>query len=240
MTSTPRNVLRLIVFPTLMALLGAIDSDNDGFQTIFHVKASDFKSSGHNDYFILEPNYQLVYEGTEDGQTSRLVVTVLDETHTIDGVETRVIEEYESLGKDVTEISRNYFALDQQTSDVYYFGEDVDSYKDGKISGHAGSWQSGKANAHFGLFMPAKPSVGYKFAQEIAPQVAMDRAEIVEIDAKQSTPAGDFKHCINMKETSPLELKTVEYKLYAPGIGSVVDDEAKLIKYGFNVEKRQR
>jgi hypothetical protein len=67
----------------------------------------------------------------------------LNETKVVDGVETRVVEENESDKGKPVEISRNYFALDKQTGDVYYFGEDVDIYKDGKVSSHEGAWLAG-------------------------------------------------------------------------------------------------
>jgi hypothetical protein len=85
---------------------------------------------------------------------------VLDETKTIDNVETRVIEERETLGGEPVEVSRNFFAIDKHTHDVYYFGEEVDEYKDGKIASHGGAWESGKNGAHYGLALPAEPKVG--------------------------------------------------------------------------------
>src|SRR5437762_8506857 len=42
------------------------------------------------------------------------------------------------------------FALCKRTNSVYYFGEDVDIYKNGKIVGHEGSWLSGEKGAKFG------------------------------------------------------------------------------------------
>jgi hypothetical protein len=64
-----------------------------------------------------------------------LTITVLKETKLVDGVETQVVEEKETANGQVTEISRNYFAFSRKTSDVLYFGEDVDNYRDGKTSG---------------------------------------------------------------------------------------------------------
>jgi hypothetical protein len=131
----------------------------------------------------------------------------------------------------IVEVSQNYFAIDKTTSDVYYFGEDVDMYKDGKVSSHEGGWRSGKDGAHFGMFMPASPKVGQKYYQEIAPKVAMDRAEILSITEKVKVPAGEFGDCVKTEESTPLE-KGKEYKLYAPGVGLTNDGELKLVKYG--------
>jgi len=204
----------------------------DGWQDKFDVPAKNFSSTGKNEYFVLQPGFQATFEGKEDGKTARLVITVLDETRTIDGVETRVVEERESLGDEVVEVSRNFFAIDSSTSDVYYFGEDVDEYKHGQVSGHGGSWQAGKNGAKFGLFMPAHPKVGQKFYQELAPRIAMDRTEIVSVSDSVMTPAGKFSNCMKTEETTPLEPDVKEYKLYGPGPGLLVDGNLKLVKYG--------
>lgn len=78
--------------------------------------------------------------------------------------------------------------------------------------------------------MPAKPAVGQRFYQEIAPTVAMDRVEVVAIDETVKTPAGTFEHCVHLRETTPLE-RDVSHKYYAPGIGIIKDDEFELSEW---------
>ncbi|MBI3875160.1 MAG: hypothetical protein HY300_04210 [Verrucomicrobia bacterium] len=160
-----------------------------------------------------------------------LTITVLNETKIVDGVETRVIEEKETENGLTTEISRNYFCISKRTGDVFYFGEDVDIYKNGKVINHEGAWMSGVAGARFGLMMPGTPLLGARYHHEVAPKVAMDRAEIMTLGETVKTPAGKFEKCLKTEETTPLE-KTKERKFYAPGIGVVYDGELKLVKYG--------
>ena len=199
-----------------------------GWVDTFAVDKKDFVSAGSNDYFRLEPGYFLVLE---KGNV-RLIITVLDETKIVDGVETRVVEERESKGGKLLEVSRNYFAFNTADRGVYYFGEAVDIYKDGKIVGHEGEWESGRNEARFGLMVPGKPEVGAKFYQEIAPGVAKDRAEVVALDATIKTPAGEFRGCLKFVETTPLEPLAREAKVYAPGIGLVKDGSLLLVEYG--------
>src|SRR5262249_15116139 len=161
-----------------------------------------------------------------------VTVTVLNETKKVDGVETRVVEERETKDGKLVEVSKNYFAISKRTNSVYYFGEDVDTYKDGKVTGHGGSWLAGVKDAKFGLAMPGTPLVKARFYMEIAPGEAMDRAEIGGMKGRVKTPAGEFKNCLKLEETTPLEPKTKEYKYYAPGVGLVQDGDAKLVKYG--------
>lgn len=204
-----------------------------GFADAFPEAAADWASVGSNDYFILQPGYQLILEGKEGGKDLRLEITVLYETKTIDGVLTRVVEEKEIVGGKLIEDTRDYFAFSKKTRNVYYFGEDVDVYRDGKVVGHGGSWLSGVNGARYGLMMPGAPAVGYRHYQELAPGVGMDRAEIVSLTETMETPAGKFEKCLKVAESNPLEVGSHEYKIYAPGVGLLQDEDAKLVKYGF-------
>ncbi|HLL87475.1 MAG TPA: hypothetical protein VK387_09210 [Thermoleophilaceae bacterium] len=58
--------------------------------------------------------------------------------------------------------------------------------------------------------------VGAKYFQELAPGVAMDRAEHVSMQAVARTPAGTFRRCLKVRETTPLE-PDVSLKKYARG-----------------------
>lgn len=199
----------------------------------FAVDVKELTTVGENAYFILKPGYQLTLEGKESGKTVQLLVTVLPETRTIGGVETRIVEERESSGGVPIEVSRNFFAVHPRTHDVYYFGEEVDTYKNGKLSGHEGAWQHGQNNAHFGLMMPGTPGIGQRFYQELAPGIAMDRAEIVSLTEQASTPAGVFDRCLKSRETTPLEAFSHEFKLYAPGVGLIKGGSLMLVSHTY-------
>lgn len=194
----------------------------------FGVEKGELSATGRNPYFILEPGHQLVFEEGKE----RLVITVLDETKIVDGVETRIVEERETNDGQPVEVSRNYFAISQRTNSVFYFGEDVDMYKDGKVVSHEGAWLAGVNGAKFGLMMPGQVLLKARYYQEIAPKVAMDRAEILSLSETVKTSAGEFRNCLKSEETTPLEPKAKEYKYYAPGIGLVQDGSLKLVRYG--------
>jgi hypothetical protein len=199
----------------------------------FPVDLNELASEGENPYFILKPGYQLTLEGKEGRKPVQLVITILQETEKIGGVVTRVLEERESAGGVLVEVSRNFFAIHPRTRDVYYFGEDVDIYKNGKIDSHEGAWRHGSNNAHFGLMMPGSPTLGQRHYQELAPKVAMDRVEIVSTTARSTTPAGVFENCLKMRETTPLELFARDTKVYARGIGIVEDGPLKLVSHKY-------
>jgi hypothetical protein len=219
-----------------LAGLAACDAmpGSAAYQRDFAIAQCALTHTGRNDYMILEPGYQAVLEG--DG--TRLQITVLDETKLVDGVVTRVVEEREWSGGQLSEVARNFFAICPATKDIYYFGEDVDFYKDGKVTGHAGTWLAGKDGARAGLIMPGQPRAGMKYYQEVAPGVAMDRAEVLGFDAACKTPAGTFANCLRTKEIAALDFWSAlmfwdaEEKIYAPGIGLVRDGDLLLTRRG--------
>lgn len=191
-----------------------------------------FETTGRNLFCILEPGYQLVLEAAEGDDTSRLVITVLNETKKIGNVETRIVEESESENGEIREISKNFFAFCKQDSSIYYFGEEVDIYKKGKVVSHEGSWIAEESNKP-GIIMPGKIVIGQKYYMEYAPGIAIDLAENVSVTEIKQTPAGKFENCLKTEETSGLNPKEKEYKFYAPGIGLIKDENLLLTNYGF-------
>ncbi len=82
--------------------------------------------------------------------------------------------------------------------------------------------------------MPGIILLGSKYYQEIAPDVAMDKSEIVGVNETVKVPFGSFNGVIHMKETSDLEPATkAEENLHAPGVGPVIDGDTKLISAGY-------
>ena len=192
----------------------------------FHQENCTFSSVGRNRFFILEPGHQLTLESSEE----KVVITVLDKTKKIGNVITRVVEEREEVDGKLKEISRNFFAICREHGDVFYFGEEVDDYKDGKIVNHSGAWRADEKDSRAGIIMPGTILLGARHYQEIAPN-AQDRAEILSDDVTMKTPAGKFRNCLKVEETSGIDPDDLCYKTYAPGVGIIQDDDLVLTKY---------
>jgi hypothetical protein len=203
--------------------------DEPAFTDTFAEDKADLGPSGRNRWFCLEPGRYWVLEGKEEGKTLRVTCTMLAETKTIDGVECRALEVREELDGALIEVTRDYHAISRRTGNVYYFGEDVDVIEDGKVVGHEGAWLSGEDGARFGLFVPAVPLLGARYYQEIAPNVAMDRAEILGIDEVVQTPAGTFRGVLHYVETNPLEPGHEDHKYFSPEVGFLVKEEESLV-----------
>jgi hypothetical protein len=194
----------------------------------FGLSNCSLASAGRNPYLVLEPGYQLILEGGSE----KLAITVLRQTKDVAGVTTRVVEEREWKDGELIEVSRNFFAICPATEDVFYFGEEVDDIDEGEVVGHAGAWLAGEKGARAGLIMPGDPKVGMKYYQEVAPDVALDRAEIVSVDETVDTPAGTFSDCVRTEEGTALDTSEREAKSYAPGIGLIQEEDLLLTRYG--------
>jgi hypothetical protein len=225
-----RSLLAIVAWPGIAPAQETRPAADSWRATLVPIEEA-FTNAGRHTYFVLEPGYQLVLTGREDGKPAELTITVLDETREVAGVSTRVVEEREVVGGDVVEVSRNFFALGLMSSNLCYFGEEVDMYEGGKVSSHEGAWQAGLKGAKHGILLPGSFRVGDRYYQEQAPGVAMDRAENVSTNETLRTPAGVFQRCLKTKETTALEPGS-EYKIYAPGVGLLQDGALKLVKHG--------
>ena len=229
LTKAPLIISTVLMVGAVTALAGQAQSRGAAPQEakrwteVADTAGCKWSSTGRNDFFILEPGDQAVFEG-RDGRTAvTLVITVLNDIRRIGNVDTRVVEERETHNGQLEEVSRNFFALCGPSADVFYFGEEVDIYKNGKLADHEGSWVAEKAGAKAGLFMPARPLLGARFYQELAPGVAMDRVEVMSDREILKTPAREFRDAVKTEETTPLEPGVKDYKVYARGVGMIQD-----------------
>lgn len=196
----------------------------------FDLSKHTLMTTGRNDFFILETGYRLVL----DGGMTEMQITVLEETRMIGDIETRVVEEREWEEGSLTEVSRNFYAISRETGDVFYFGEEVEKYTQGKMTGHEGAWQAWEHGAMPGMIMPGEPREGMRFFMGMAPQKAMDWAEIVSLDAALRTPVGLHENCLKVREGTQLNPDEEEFKTYARGIGLIRAENMFLVEYGFS------
>lgn len=235
-------LMTLIIVP---AALPALAQEEREFTDQFPLADCTFVPWGGNAYFDLTPGNVLVLDNqacVDDGECDEfedVTITVTDEvrdiTFEIDGaqttVTTRVIEERENADGELAEISRNFFATCAPMGDVYYFGEDVEDYEDGEIVGSSGAWLAGVDGARPGIIMPDRAFLlGSRYFQEVAPDVALDRAEHVAQDLSVEVPGGNFEGCVQVFEDTPLEPDSDSEKVYCPGVGLVVDDDLELVQ----------
>ena len=167
-----------------------------------------------NPYFPLAPGSRWVYRETAtDGSEQRVVVKVTHRTRLIaNGVRARIVRDTVSERGHVIEDTFDWYAQDKD-GNVWYLGEDTKEYENGKVVSTEGSWEAGVDGARGGLVMPAHPRPGMRYRQEYLAGEAEDRARVVSI----------FEDSVLTREWTPLEPKLFEYKLYARGVGTVLE-----------------
>ena len=212
-------------------MAAAGECDHLAYTDTFRPQDCTFLTAGRAPYFVLEPGYWLRLEGGDKGERTEVIITVTRDTQMVDGVKTRVVEERERLNGEIIEISRNFMALCAETGSVFYFGEDVDIYEDGVIVSHDGAWRAGVGGARAGILMPGAFLLGSRYFQEVAPGVALDRACHTAMNLTETTPAGTFRDCVEVRETTPLEPGSKSIKGYCPGIGLIRDSSLKLVDW---------
>jgi hypothetical protein len=159
-------------------------------------------------------------------KSERVERTARPEVHKIfqlggQAVEALAVEdrEYDSAGH-LTEATLDYFAQADDGT-VYYLGEDVNTYKDGRITGHAGGWLLGKETKTPGVLLPAHPKVGDRFQSENVPGITREDDEVVSTSETLTVPAGMFPHCLKIQERA--DDGATEFKFYAPGVGVIAE-----------------
>lgn len=196
-----------------------------------------------NPYLPLYSLKQDVLEGTEDGHKVRIERTVKPDVHktfTIGGktVESLAVEDREFKDGELEEVALDYFA---QATDgtVLYLGEDVDEYKDGKVSSHEGSWLFGKDTKTPGVIMPARPKVGATFRSEDVNREIHEDDEVVSASEDVKVPAGSYRNCVKVKET--LAEGDVEFKYFAFGVGCVreVPKDGNVVLISHNAKSKE-
>ena len=176
-----------------------------------------------NPYLPFPVGASWTYEGTEDGETENVKVTVTPERKEIMGISATVVRDTVSTGDgEVVEDTYDWYAQDRD-GNVWYLGEDSTEFENGKAVGTSGSWEAGVDGALPGIVMQAQPEVGQAYRQEYYVGEAEDLAEVDQLDATESVPFGDFDQLVVIKEWNPLEPDVVEEKYFAPGVGLVLE-----------------
>ena len=180
-----------------------------------------------NPYLPLESLKQDILEGKEAGKLFRIERTRQTGTKSFtvgaSKVEAMIVEDKVFVEGKLHEIALDYFAQSDDGT-VYYLGENVDNYKDGKVVNHDGTWLYGIHTKQLGVMMPAKPAVGDKFRSEDAPNITREDDEVISVSETVTIAAGTYKNCIKIKEI--LSDGEIEYKFYAPKVGVVKEQPA--------------
>lgn len=186
------------------------------------INPKDFSSHIEgNPYFNLPVGTVVTFEEqTEDGMET-VRIEILDETVKVNGIETRVYWDRVYVDGELVEDTRDYIAQ-HKNGDVWYFGEDVNNYEDGKLTDHHGTWLYGEHNAQPGIWIKANPRVDEVYRQEYLAGEAEDMVEVISLDATVSANGKTYTGCLQTFDYTPLDEEAQEHKFYCKDTGTLV------------------
>jgi hypothetical protein len=199
----------------------AAPSAGSGYEPV--LDPADFSTVIDNPYFPLPVGRTLVYRGIKDGQAQEDRVTVTNQTKVVaEGITARVVSDVATHDGNLLEKTSDWYAQDDH-GNVWYLGEDTAAYlPNGKVD-TSGSWEAGVHDAEPGLIMEADPQIPDAYRQEFLSGQAEDTAWIVDRGGSVSVPAGTFKNTLTSLEATRLEPGAYDQKVYAPGVGIVLE-----------------
>ena len=186
---------------------------------------ADFSVHIDNPYWPMTPGSRWVYRETDSaGARQRVVVTVTGKTRRIaNGVTARVVRDVVTEAGRPVEITDDWYAQDT-AGNIWYLGEAVRNYEDGRLVDRDGSFEAGVDGAQAGIAMPANPVPGLAYRQEYYAGVAEDEGAVVTVgEERVQVPFGFFARGVLMtRDLVPTEPMVQELKFYVPGVGPVL------------------
>jgi hypothetical protein len=184
---------------------------------------ADFTIDITNPYWPMTPGRRWTYSERElDGTEAIAVLTVTDQTKVVaNGITARIVRDTLTSDGQIIEDTIDYFAQDS-AGNLWYLGEDTAEFVDGKLDTRHGSFEAGVDGALPGIAVPAHPVPGLAYRQEYLKGEAEDNGEVLSIEEMAEVPAGSYRDALLTKDTTPLQPDSLEYKLYAKGVGPVL------------------
>jgi hypothetical protein len=186
------------------------------------INPAEFDARIAHKYFTLEPGTKFTYRRETSRGAERVETVVLRDTKQVMGVTATVVREVEWLNDKLIEDTRNWYAQDR-SGNVWYFGEAVDNYKDGKVTDHEGSWEAGVEGAKPGIVMVKEPKAGESFPQGSSE----DMRSVVSLGVSVSVPQGKFEDCLKVRDWNQEEgTAASSHKYFCAGLGYIALKES--------------
>ncbi len=181
-----------------------------------------------NPFFPLTVGDSYTYREVTDEGTETIIVDVLNQTTTVNGIACRVVRDRVYLDGLLIEDTLDWYAQDD-AGNVWYMGELVVNYQydaQGALIGsnNDGSWEAGVSGALPGIQMLASPTTGDSYEQEYWAGQAEDGAQVISTTATVTLSNGtQYLNCLQTLDWNPLSPTGLEYKFYANGLGMVFE-----------------
>lgn len=226
-----------IAAATFLGIAGFANAINLGPAAEYNpqINPADFTTEINSPYYSLPIGKKMVYEAqTEDG-LERIELLVPGWTREVMGVKTLILWDRVWVNNELIEDTRDYLAQ-HKNGDLWYFGEHVDNYENGKLVDHHGAWLAGIDNAKPGIWMLANPKTGDEFRNEYYAGEAEDITKILAVNENVPGPLGTHTGCVKTFDWSPISPATAN-KYFCKGVGGTVL-EVELVGPDRTVEQR--
>ena len=188
------------------------------------LKPADFVHTITNPYLPFPVGRTLIYRGIKDGVTQIDRVHVTSKIRVLEGIAATAVTDVATHNGKPLEKTTDYYAQDKQ-GNVWYLGENTAAYVHGHVD-HSGSWLAGVHDGEPGIVMLAHPRVPDAYRQEFLAGQAQDTAWIVSRGGSFTLPFTVVHNVITSYEFTVLEPKVLDKKIYAPGLGIVMEKAA--------------
>jgi hypothetical protein len=223
----PRRMLAVLMAAAIAGIIAmwapwsaAGASHHAGYEPV--LDPADFVRDVTNPYFPLPVGRTLIYRGVKDGKSQVDRVHVTSRIKVIEGIPAVTVTDVAKHNGQLLEKTTDWYAQDKQ-GNVWYLGEDTAAYLPGGKVDKSGSWQAGVRDAEPGIIMKAQPHVPQAYRQEYQPGNAEDTAWIVDRGGSFRLPFTVAHHVLTSLEFTRLEPAVIDKKIYAPGLGIIVE-----------------
>jgi hypothetical protein len=199
-------------------------SEHDGGPPTMPPRSS-FTTRVNNPWFPLLRGTRWVYTGVKDGKPTRDVVTVTQQTKTIEGVPCVAVHDRLYMRGRLEERTTDWYSQDSD-GNVWYFGEntaELDAH--GHVTSTEGTWKAGASGAKAGIYIPGHPRLGQTGLQEFLKGHAEDHFKIIGLFGTVAPPGK--ANTLLTEEWTPLEPGVIDHKMYVRGIGTVLEQSQR-------------
>ena len=229
----PRSRGRISVATAVVIVLGACGSKNSGSDepkpeippaTVFKVSAFSNPTQIDNRFYPMEPGTRWTFEGSADRGTGRephqVIITVTDLVKDIHGV-TNVVVWEEDLDEGILAESELAFFAQDDSGNLWNFGEYPELWEKKKFKGAPSTWISGLSGAQGGIHVPGMPKEGSpSYREGTAPKIDfLDGARVEGLNRQACALIGCVPNVLVIDEWNTTPGDGHQLKNYAPGIG---------------------
>lgn len=184
--------------------------------------AAEFDDEVDHPYMPFLPGAQWVYQKVTADGLEEITITVTDDKLEIDGIECITVHDVVTLDGVLVEDTLDWYAQHEDET-VWYMGEIVQNFEEGRLTDLGGSWLAGADGALPGIVMLANPTLQRTYRQEFFLGEAEDAATVLSVSEVVTIGLGTFTRCLLTEEFTPLTPGGVEHKYYALGVGLILE-----------------